>query len=203
VEDGGRRYDFYDTSTFQWYQTTATPPVFFSPYLNEFRMFPETDQILMTYLDEVLKCSENKLRLAGSILIGSLSELLVLRLVKTIGDYLEDPNATSNYYDKKNTPRRLSFTREMVKKGKERLEASKSLTPVQADVFARFSTVVEHLFDSIKLRRDEYVHPKPETTLNNLPPEDVIIAHAHGFNPYAKALLRLIDIFKKEIHSAS
>lgn len=82
-----------------------------------------------------------------------------------------------------------------------RLEESITLDVEQNSVFTEFNNIVSHLFDSIRLRRNEYVHPKPDMTLDDLPPENVITAHVQGFNPYAKVILNLINIFREAIES--
>jgi hypothetical protein len=132
------------------------------------------------------------------MLIGCLSELLVLRLLKAIGDYLEDLNAVDNFLSRhSNVQRQFDYTREMVRKGKEKLQRSITLQQTQLNAFRDFDAIVAHVFDSIRLRRNDYVHPKPEMCLDDLPPENVITANVQAFNPYAKVILTLIDIFKQ------
>jgi hypothetical protein len=198
VFDGTKRFDFYDTGAFREYLSLAPPsPVTLSPYLDEFKNFPQVDDLLITYFDECIRSAESGLRLAPSILMGSISELLIVKLMQTIGEYLEDPNAIINYNRKRTMRAKYTYVREMVRKGRERLEESVSLRQPQINTFTEFNNVVDHLFDSIRLRRNEYVHPKPETTLDDLPPQNVILANVQGFNPYAKVILNLIDIFQK------
>lgn len=199
VHEGVRIYDFYDDDTFRSYLSLQAPPpsISLSSYLEEFKTFPQIDDVLTTYFDECLKSADEKLRLAPAILMGCTSELLVVRLVKAIGDYLEDANAIDNYNRKKTMPSKQSYTIEMVRLGRANLEESIPLNAEQRNTFAEFNNIVTHLFDSIRLRRNEYVHPKPDMSLDDLPPENVITAHAQGFNPYAKVILKLINIFKE------
>lgn len=201
VNEGTRRIDFYNDTTFrEWALLTVThPPTPLSSYLDEFRNYPQVNDVLITYFDECLKSIDNKLRLGPSILIGCISELLILRLVETIGEYLEDTNALSNYYRKKTMTAKHSYTIEMVRLGRQKLEDSIDLTEEQIGIFTEFNNIVNHLFDSIRLRRNEYVHPRPNMTLDDLPAENVIAVHVHGFNLYAKIILNLISIFKQMI----
>ena len=127
---------------------------------------------------------------------------MVVRLVKAIGDYLEDPNVVDRYYRKRTMPSKQSYTIETVRIGRERLEESITLDVEQTNTFNEFNNIVVHLFDSIRLRRNEYVHPKPEMALDDLPIEDVITANVQGFNPYAKVILNLINIFKEHTESS-
>jgi hypothetical protein len=201
VDDGTRRFIFYNDTAFKQYLDTS-PPASLSSYLDEFRTYPQVNGALLTYVDECLKSADAKLRLAPSILIGATSELLVVRLVKAIGDYLEDPNMLDRYYRKRTMPSKQSYTIQTVRLGRERLEQSIALNAHQANTFNEFGNIVVHLFDSIRLRRNEYVHPEPEVSLENLPSENVINANAQGFNPYARVILTLINIFKENIQSS-
>lgn len=204
VHEGIRIYDFFDDDTFRLYQSLQAPPppsISLSSYLEEFKDFPQVDDVLITYFDECLKSADEKLRLAPSILIGCISELLVVRLVKTVGEYLEDPNVIDRYYQKRTMTSKQSYTIQTVRIGRERLEESITLDIEQRSVFTEFNNIVVHLFDSIRLRRNEYVHPKPDMSLDDLPPENVITTHVQGFNLYAKIILKLINIFKENMES--
>jgi len=204
VKDGtGRTYDFFDNATFRSYLNqlaTGATIGSLSSYLDEFKTFPQVDEVLVTYFDEAVKSSEGKQRIAGSILVGCLSELLVLRLLKTIGEYLGDVNSVQNYLSKKNNiQRQFDFTKQMVVKGRVKIEATGTLTAVQPRAFRDFDDIAVHAFDSIRLRRNEYVHPTPDLTLDTLPSADVIANHIQAFNPYAKVFLTLIDMFKNAV----
>jgi len=166
-------------------------------YLDEFKTYPQVDDVLIAYFDECLKSADANLRLAPTILIACTSELLIVKLVESIGEYLEDPNATDSYSRKRTMSSKQSYTIQMVNLGRRQLAGSTTLNATQVSTFAEFNTVVGHLFDSIRLRRNEYVHPKPDISLDDLPLTNVITANIQGFNPYAKVILDLINIFKQ------
>lgn len=192
---------FYTLEAYQIYEDKEARPVqevSLSGFLEEFRAFPQVDEVLTIYFDESIKCVENKQRLAPSILVGCLSELLVLRLLEAVGDYLEDPNAVSNFKEKRrDIQRQLDYTREMARKGREKLEQTTTLSQPQRRTFTEFNNILEQVFNSIRLRRNECVHPSPNMTLDELPSEEVVRAHVTSFNPFAKVILGLINIFKE------
>jgi hypothetical protein len=126
------------------------------PYLNEFRSFPQVDEILITYFDEITKATDNnlRLRLAPSILIGAMSELIILRLLDAIGKLLEDPNALSNYKNRHRTPeRKMQYTRTMVQNGRNRLNEIGGLPQNSERFFVEFENIVPHIFDAIRLKK--------------------------------------------------
>jgi len=172
-------------------------PSLFSSYFEEVKGYPQVDDVLEIYCEECLKSADLKLRLAPSILIACTSELLIVRLVKAIGDYLEDLNAVDNYISKNTMNRKHDYTVQMLNLGKKEFEKTGNLDQNQKTAFAEFGAIVTHLFDLIRLRRNEYVNPKPDMSFDDLPPENVINANVQGFYPYAKIILVLIDFFKK------
>jgi hypothetical protein len=94
-------------------------------------------------------------------------------------------------------PAKEDYARELVRIGHERLNESTPLSPQDEGVFMEFNNIVDHLFDSIRLRRNEYLHPPPDMTLNDLPTLNVVLANIQAFNPYAKILLKTIEIFSR------
>lgn len=203
VNDGtGRTFEFNDQAEFKLYldQTNIATSQSLTPLLDEFKTFPSVDQVLVTYFTEALSACESKQRIAGCILVGCLSELLVLRLLKTIGNYLGDPNSVSNYDSKKNNIQsQFDYAKQMILKGKTKLETSTQLTQTQTWAFNEFNTVFTHVFDSIRLRRNEYAHPKSDMSLDSLPLASAVKVHTEAFNQYAKILLLLIDTFQTAI----
>jgi hypothetical protein len=166
------------------------------PFLTEFKKFPRVTDVMNTYFDEFLKSIDNKLRLAPSILVGVLSELLILTLIKALGDFLGDTNAIANYWNNKRDAR-MTYSITLANKAKEKIvqsRPSQNLTEEERVCFSRFLGIVNHMFDSIRLNRNEYVHPDPQTSLSTLPESDVLLVHADAFNTYAKAILKLTDI---------
>lgn len=127
--------------------------------------------------------------------MGTVSELLIVRLLKSAGDYLEDPNVMHNYSNKRSLPAKQSYAIEVVRKGYEKLNSPTPLPDQDGFTFREFYNIVDHLFDSMRLRRNEYVHPKPDLTLAELPTLDVVRANIQGFNPYARIILKIIQIF--------
>ena len=206
VEDknNGRIYEFHDKESFASYLSQPQSPLTSeyssqaAPYLKEFKTFPCVDQVMILYYDEALKSCDANQRLTGCILVGCLSELLVLHLLKAVGEFLGDPNVLQNYISKKKNPQQqLSFTKQMVEKSKTQIHATKTLTTNEINALGEFNTVAEHVFNSIRLRRNEYAHPTPDLRLDTLPPSDLISTHLQTFNPYAKILLILTNLFKR------
>lgn len=197
----GLMYDFYDNTTFQQFQqyliqSTDAVSSSLMPLLDEFKKYPHVDQVLAAYLDEALRSCDANLRIAGSVLVGCLSELLVLHVLKAVGEFLGDANTVQNYMNKrKNIQGQLDFTKTMVQKARSRLEGSRALTTAESTAFREFNGIVGHVFDSIRLTRNDYAHPTPDTSLNDLPLADVVKTHVQSFNPYAKKLLTLVDTF--------
>jgi len=200
VDDGTRRFEFNDESAFLAYlsKTTSSSTVTMSSYLEEFKTFPRVDNVLITYFDETTRTAESGLRLGPTILMGTISELLIVKLLKSIGEYLEDPNVLDNYYRKRTMTAKQTYAMEIVRRGHERINEPTPLEAAEESIFTEFNNIVQHLFDSIRLRRNEYVHPKPDITLNELPTTDVVRANVQAFNPYAKIILRLIEIFDRQ-----
>jgi hypothetical protein len=203
INDGTRTYDFYSTTSFQMFmdflKQPSTPQSDLSPCLEEFKGFPQVDPVLLIYFSESMINVQNKHRLAPSILIGCLSELLIIRLVKTIGDFLGDPNAVITFKEKrKDVNRQCDYTKELVRKARGKLLETETLTTPEEDYFRKFPLIVAHMMDSIKLRRNECVHPEPEMTLDDMPTEDVARTHFQAFNPYAEIILNLVALFKRQ-----
>jgi len=169
------------------------------PFLNQFKKYPRVTDLMTSYFEEFLKCTDNKLRIAPSILIGALSELLIMTLIKTAGEFLEDPNALSSYIEKKGD-RKIGYTITIINKVNERIGQERSLTTEETNCFRKFSEIVNHMFDSIRLNRNEYAHPKPETQLSELPDSDSLLCQASAFNPYVKVIMELIDVISN-LHS--
>lgn len=186
------------TQTYMKFLESPPQQIDLSPYLREFKSFPQVDPVLTTYFSESMACVENMQRLAPSILIGCLSELLILRLVKAVGDFLGDLNAVRNFKDKhRHTDRQRDYTRELIRKGIEKLEENSALDANQRNHFRTFNTIITPMFTAIKLRRNECVHPDPEMTLEDLPEKEAVQAHFQAVNPYAKVVLSLIATFKE------
>jgi len=166
------------------------------PFLSEFKKFPEVTDIMELYFNEFLRNTDNKLRLAPAILIGALSELLVVTLIKEAGDFLEDPNAVSSYKQKKGASR-IDYTITLLQKTKQRIQQKRNdLQPKEEQCFKKAVDIMKHMFDSIRLNRNEYAHPEPAMSLLELPEPEIFLAHASAFNTYAKSLLELIYLIK-------
>lgn len=101
----------------------------------------------------------------------------------------------NDYYKKRTITSKQSYAVEIVRRGQERLRESTQLTALQENIFTEFNTVVVHLFDSIRLRRNGCTHPKHDLVLNELPTLEVVRANIQAFNPYAKVLLEVAEIF--------
>jgi len=167
------------------------------PFLTDFKKFPRVTDLMITYLDEFLKTCDSKLRLAPSILVGVLSELLILTLLKACGDFLDDINAIANYRSKKETSR-IDYAIALVNKTKEKIQEGRELLAEEKTCFSTFTQIVKHMFDSIRLNRNEYVHPEP-TSVFTLPESSVLLVHTTAFNTYTKAILELTDAILKLI----
>lgn len=175
--------------------TVASKPSV-QPLLTVFKCFPQVTDAMMTYFDECLKCTDIKLRLSPTILLGVLSELLILTLIKTCGDYLEDPNTITCYGQKRGSTK-IDYTNTLVDKVKCKIQEGRALTDEERNCFGQINSIVSHMFDTKRLNRDEYVHPKPENPLPDPPTEAEILIHVDAFNTYSKAVLVLVDIIKK------
>lgn len=161
------------------------------PLLNQFKKFPETTDIMILYFNEFLRCTDNKLRLAPSILLGALSELIVITLVQEIGRFLEDPNAITSYKEKRGNSRK-DYVITLLQKTKERVQQKRPLQLEEERCFREAIGILELMFDSIRLNRNEYAHPEPSMSISELSEPEVFITHASAFNTYAKALLHLV-----------
>jgi hypothetical protein len=206
VWDGQRKIDFNNQDLCLAYlsqSTSSNSSASLSAYVEEFKQFPMVDDVLIAYFDESTKATENGLRIAPAVLLGAISELLILKLLKAIGNYLEDLNAITNYDEKRTITAKEDYTVRILRIGHNTMNNPVALSQAEEQIFADFNTIVDHMFDSIRLRRNEIMHPTPETTLDNFPTAAAMRAHIEAFNPYAKIILQLIEIFNRPLVNAS
>ena len=168
VWDGNRQIDFNNPDLFLTYvlrTTSSNSSPSLLAYVEEFKQFPMVDDVLIMYFDESAKATENGLRIAPPILLGAISELLIFKLLKAIGTYLEDPNAIINYNEKRNMTAKENYTVAILRIGHEALNNPVALSQAEEQIFTDFYTIVDHMFDSIRLRRNEIMHPTPENDI--------------------------------------
>lgn len=193
-------FDFYNNDALALYftqmQSSSEDKTSATAFLQQFKKLPNATNTMNLYCEEFLKCIDNKLLIAPSILIGALSELVILHLIESIGTFLEDTNALSNYFEKKGDAK-IDYVTSLVNKVREKITKKRVLTTEESNQLRKYSEVAEHMFDSIRLNRNEYAHPKPDTSLDDLPDNDSFICRASAFNTYAKVILELNDYIHK------
>lgn len=185
----------YDTETAKEYlkeQQSNRETLSLLPLLDEFRKYPNVTPAMIDYFKEILTGVDDGMRISPTILFGALSELLLKWLVKVSGDFLEDQNAVSDFNSKRGQAK-MDYTRTLVDKVKEKALISRPLREEENSHFVRFYEIVEHVFDSIRLDRNDFVHPDLNIDLTQLPQTDALRVHATSFLTYYKAILNLAN----------
>ena len=166
------------------------------PLLSEFENFPQVNSVMVSYFREILTSIDSGIQIAPTVLFGALSELLIKGLVKASGDYLQDEN-TVHEFNSKRGQAKMDYTRNLVDKAKKKIaetRVTKKLSETEDSHFIRFYEIVEHVFCTIRIERNDLVHPELDVDLSNLPKTEVLRVQATSFMTYYKAILHLTNL---------
>lgn len=163
------------------------------PLLEEFKKCPNVTLAMIDYFKEILTSVQDEMRISPTILFGALSELLLKWLVKVSGDCLQDEN-TVREFDSKRGQAKMDYTRTLVDKVKERIMVSRPLAEDENSCFIRFYEIVEHVSGSIRIDRNDFVHPDLNIDLTRLPQTDALKVQATSFLTYYRVIISLANL---------
>jgi hypothetical protein len=185
----------YDTETAKEYlsrQHTDQEAKFFSllPLLDDFKKYPLVNSTMTEYFNELLTSVDRGLKITPTILLGALSEYLLKVLVNQSGTFLEDINAISEFNSKKGKPK-IDYTRTLVNKVREKVVSSRPLNESENSCFIKFHEIIEQVFASLRIERNDLIHPDLNIDLSTLSSTETLRIQVITYLPYYKTILML------------